>query len=188
MNNSSSRSFLENSKCGMPWVTLFFVLATLSFAQGIGGLRVGHEEMSLGRLVGNIRGGDLTRQIALLSLGAFAVISLLRRSNNQLRINGFLGWLIVTFLFWAFLSIAWAEDPLLTGKRLSVLAVLCLIALDLACTLSFRQLTAFAFFGSSVLLIVGVSFEIAFGTFHPLEPGYRFGGQMSPFIRPSIAV
>ena len=179
MRNSSSRSFLENTTSRVPWGTLFFVLATLSLAQGIGTFRPVQEQMSLGKLVGNIRSGDVTRQIAFLLLGAFAVISLLRRSHNHLRINGSLGWLILAFLLWAFVSVAWAEDQLLTGKRLIVLAALCLIALELAIALSFRQLIAFAFFGSSVLLLVGVSFEIAFGTFHPLEPGYRFGGQMS---------
>ena len=183
MSNPSSRSFLENTKSRVPWGALFFVLATLSLAQGIGSFRPGQEEMSLGKLVGNIRSGDVTRQIALLLLGAFAVISLLRRSHNHLRINGSLSWLILAFLFWAFLSVAWADDPFLTGKRLFILAVLCLIALELAIALSFQQLTAFAFFGSSVLLLLGVSFEIAFGTFHPLEPGYRFGGQMSPIYQ-----
>ncbi len=159
------------------------MLLGLSLAQGIGNFRPVHEEMSLGTLVGKIRSGDVTRQIALLSLGALALISLLRRSHNHLRINGSLGWLIIAFLFWTFLSVAWADDPLLTGKRLFVLAVLCLIALELAVALSLRQLTAFAFFGSSVLLFVGVSCEIAFGTFHPLEPGYRFGGLMSPIYQ-----
>jgi len=164
-------------------VTLFFVLAALSIAQASGSFRPVQEEANLAKLVGNIRSGDLTRQIAFLLLGVFAVISLLRRSHNHLRINGSLGWLILTFLLWAFLSVAWAEDPILTGKRLFILAVLCLIALELAIALSFQQLTAFAFFGSSVLLLVGVSFEIAFGTFHPLDPGYRFGGQMSPIYQ-----
>lgn len=183
MNNFSSRSFLENAKSSVPWWTLFFVLATLSFAQRSGSLQPVQDEANLAELVGNIRCGDLTRQIAFLLLGLFAVISLLRRSDNHLRINGSLGWLILAFLLWAFLSIAWAEDPILTGKRLVILAVLCLIALELAIALSFRQLSAFAFFGSSVLLLIGVSSEIAFGTLHPLEPGYRFGGQMSPIYQ-----
>jgi O-antigen ligase len=140
----------------------------------------------MNELVGNIRSGSITRQIALSSLGVFAVIGLLRKARHSLRINGCLGWLILGFLSWAFLSVGWADDPFLTAKRLFILATLCTGALWMAIELPFREIPMFAFFSSSVLLLIGISVEvvqIALGTLHPLEPGYRFAGQMQSFYQ-----
>ena len=71
-----------------------------------------------------IERGSLERSIALLSLGVFALLSLLRRVRKRLHINGPLGWLILFYLFWAAFSIFWSNDMIMTIRRVATLILL----------------------------------------------------------------
>ena len=73
--------------------------------------------------------GSPARRIAVLSLGIFAIFTLLRyRPVSGVRIRGFLGWMVVGFAGWAMLSPIWAEDRVQTLTRLFSFAILCLAA------------------------------------------------------------
>jgi hypothetical protein len=95
--------------------------------------------------------GNLTRRFALFSLGAFALVSLLRKTRNRIQINGHLGWLIIFFLAWAFTSLAWAGDGLfLAARRVVILGMLSLGALAIAERFSLEDLIVFAFFSGAM--------------------------------------
>ncbi len=122
------------------------------------------------------------RGVILLSLGGFAAVSLLRRSRNPLRINGGLGYLIIFFLVWAALSIAWADDSMMELKRVVGFALLALGAFAVAERFSIRQVMFLAFVTCGLFLVVGVVAEIALGTFHIFQRGYRFCGTDDPNV------
>ena len=100
--------------------------------------------------------------------------------RSRLKINGLLGWLILFYLVWAFSSLVWAEDIALTFRKLIVLAMLCLGALAVSKRFSLRDIIWFAFFSTSLYLIIGIIAEIALGTFHPFFVSYRFAGTLHP--------
>src|SRR5208283_2026150 len=84
------------------------------------------------------------RGVILLSLGGFAAVSLLRKRRNPLRINGGLGHLIIFYLGWATLSVAWADDSVMALKRVVDFALLALGALAVAERFSVRQVIVLA--------------------------------------------
>ena len=120
------------------------------------------------------------RGVILLSLGGFAAVSLLRSRRNPLRINGSLGYLIIFFMVWAALSIAWADDTIMELKRVVGFALFALGALAVAERFSIRQIIFLAFVTCGLFLFVGVLAEVGLGTFHVFQSGYRFCGTDDP--------
>ncbi len=135
---------------------------------------------SEGDLVTGVDAHSLIRRIAFLSLGLFALATLIRRRGARLRINGSLGWAMLFFAGWAVLSLAWAEDAVLTLRGLAAFGVLCLAAAAIARRCSLREVVLFTFFCGILFLLIGVSAELLLGTFHPFAPGYRFAGTLHP--------
>ena len=116
----------------------------------------------------------------LVSLGLFSVIGLMRKGFSKLEINGVLGWLMLFFVVWSFASIGWAADPDLTFRRLTVFAILLLTTIALATRWSLSYMPLFAFFSTSLYLLIGLSAELILGTFHPSLAEYRFAGTVHP--------
>ncbi len=120
-------------------------------------------------------------RIALLSLGIGAIVSLVRhRANGRLRIDGPWGWLLLSFVVWAFVSPIWAEDLPLTLKSLTGFGILCIAAAAVVRRLSLREIILWTFFTVLHFLFIGVSAEVLFGTFRPFASGYRFSGSLHP--------
>jgi exopolysaccharide production protein ExoQ len=166
-----------------PWLTFLFLAVVFFLCQ--------HDLLysnkvtetfnpSQDELIGALDAGSLSRRVALLALALFAVASLDRHRGARLRINGPLGWTTLFFASWAVLSLVWAEDAALTFRRLLVFATLCLAATAIARRFSLREVVLLTFFCSILFLIIGVSAEIALGTFRPFTPGYRFAGTLHP--------
>jgi exopolysaccharide production protein ExoQ len=132
-------------------------------------------------IITDVAEGTLVRRIALLSLGLFAIVSLVRhRANGRLRIHGPLGWILLSFAAWALLSPVWAEDLPLTLRRLVVFGIFCIAAVAVARRLSLREIILWAFFSTTLFLVIGVLTELVLGTFRPFATGYRFGGTLHP--------
>jgi O-antigen ligase len=133
-------------------------------------------EKSLSQQIALVNEGSLTRQFALLGLGAFAVASLLRKKIRPLHINGYLGGFIVFYLLWAVLSVFWADDIYITLKRVTALIFISLGILAISMLLSFQEIAIFAFYGCGITLLLGLISEIALNTFQPFNAEYRFSG------------
>jgi len=132
-------------------------------------------------LVTDVAEGTIVRRIALLSLGLFAIVSLIRhRTYGRLRIHGPLGWILLSFVAWALLSPVWAEDLPLTLRRLVVFGIFCIAAVAVARRLSLREIILWAFFSTALFLVIGVFTELVLGTFRPFATGYRFAGSLHP--------
>jgi O-antigen ligase len=81
---------------------------------------------------------------------------------------------------WAVLSLAWADDTALTFRRLVIFAILCLAAAAIARRFWLHEIVLLMFVCTALFLLIGVSAEIALGTFQPFTPDYRFAGTLHP--------
>jgi exopolysaccharide production protein ExoQ len=167
-----------------PWI-LFLFLAAVFFLnyhdlyfskRGIDNFNPSEEDITAG-----VAEGSPTRRVALLSLGLYAIVSLLhRRTNGRTRIDHSLGWVLLGFEGWAFLSLVWSEDPSLTFRRLVAFGIFCIAAVVVARRLSLREIILWTFFTSALFLVIGISAEVFLNTFRPLTSGYRFAGTIDP--------
>ncbi len=165
-----------------PWLMFLFLAAMLFLPHDLYFSKKGIEAFNLSEreLVTRAAEHSLSSRIVFLSLGLFAVAGLLSRRGTRLRIIGPLGWTLLFFASWAVLSLAWAEDADLTLRRLAAFGILCLAAAATARRCSLREIILLTFFCSGLFLFIGVSAEIALGTFRPFTSGYRFAGTLHP--------
>ncbi|MFH1931755.1 MAG: O-antigen ligase family protein [Pseudomonadota bacterium] len=127
--------------------------------------------------------GNLSRRIALFSLGAFALASLMLVKRRSLSLETISVWPIILFTlftFLAFCSIFWANDPALTFRRVIRFLFPLLGAFAIARRYTLRDLVILAFFVSLIYLIVGIFSEFVLGSFNPFKEGYRFCGTTHP--------
>ena len=149
----------------------------------------GHGYVGSYAIANQVEEGSPQRGIAVLSLGIFGCVLLLRRWRAQLRIDRVLGTPIALFLLWAVVSLTWSADPALSFRRLIIFLTVWLAAFAVGSSWSLRRIMITAFSVSTVFLLVGICAEVALGTFHPfqagiqysgLDTGYRFCGTTDP--------
>ena len=155
----------------------FLVCHDLSYSKrGVDNYNLSEED-----IISDVSQGSLGRQVALVSVGLFAIVRLIRdQANGRPRINGPLGWILLSFAVWAFMSLIWTEDVPLTLKRLGVFGILCITAVAVARRLSLREVILWTFLTTALFLAIGVFAELFFGTFRPFASGYRFAGTQHP--------
>lgn len=163
----------------IPLITLVFLALLFFFAMHdlFFSLRDNTETPSYTQLKAAAE-GNLTRRVCFVMLGLFGAFGLMRRGQNRFTLKGSLGWLIIIYHTWALVSIVWTDDIGLTFRRFLVLEMLCLGALAVSKHFSLKNLTWFVFISTGIYLIIGLTVELAFGTFHPLSADYRFTGTL----------
>ncbi len=172
----------ENSDRTIPWILILYLAVIFFLTNHDVVSSVGtHQTEEL--IIAEIEKGHTIRRIALLSLGLFSIIGLLRYRKGSLGLHGALGWLIAFFLFWTALSIFWTDNIMQTSRKLGVLTILCLGALFVTNRVSIRQLMVLIFVITGLYVVVGISAEIVLGTFQPLAEMYRFGGTVHPNLQ-----
>ena len=172
---SSTIAFSRKS----PWITFCLLIGIMFFLNHnvfttIQETPTAEEQMSM---VGE---GNFARRIGLLLLGLLGLVNVSRRSKKRFQINGSLGWLLLFFIYWSFLTVFWSTDEFLTIRRLVVFSLFLAGIVGAAKRFSFLDVCSFAFASSTIYLVMGVVVEIAFGTFHPLSSNYRFSGTITP--------
>ncbi|MBX7256426.1 MAG: O-antigen ligase family protein [Candidatus Hydrogenedentes bacterium] len=124
--------------------------------------------------------GNVKRQIGFLLVGAIGAAILASSNRRRIEMRGALSFLILYFLTWITLSITWADQPALTGRRLIVIAMLAIGALAVVTRLSLREIVLLVFLSSFAYLLAGIAAELALGTFRPSAERYRFAGTIHP--------
>ena len=142
--SSSEPSRLQNTWSSLPWGTFLFLLMVFIFASPLFRGAFVHPDEQQG-VIEIMNRDNLSRILALISLGAFALFNLLRYKTGRFQINGLLGWLILFYLVWATLSIIWSIEPRFTSKRIGILLLLSLGALYVAARFSFQEIITLVF-------------------------------------------
>ncbi len=124
--------------------------------------------------------GDIGRRVALPFLAVLPLLCLIKRGRIPLRVDGALGFALIFFFCWAILSLAWADDIILTVRKLTVFTFLGLGALAVAMVFTVRNVLVFAFFSTSLTLLLSIGVEIGLGTFRPFTADYQFSGVFHP--------
>jgi O-antigen ligase len=169
------------------WVIYFFLLLVIIFATpydiftSVKG-DITAEELSHGSSKVTAE-GNVQREIGLLSLGIFGVITLLSRPRKPFKMNGFVSWVIIFFLLWVSLSIFWAEDIRIALRRWVVLATITLGAAGVEKRLTTHEIMIFTLFSALSAMLAGFICEMSLGTFHPLGQDYRFSGLQQPNVQ-----
>ena len=124
--------------------------------------------------------GDVYRQASIIVLGIFALIFLTYDKSKKIHFNSALSFSIIFFLLWASLSIIWADDQMMTFKRLVIFNILWLSAFSIAKRLTYREIMLYVIFSSALTLLISLGAEIMLKTFQPFSAEYRFSGVMHP--------
>jgi O-antigen ligase len=168
---------------GVPlWLLVAAVMALCYFAQPLNLFYTVVPAASVDSHILAIREGSPARQVSLLLAGIWAMASLVVR-RSRLQVGGLLAVLALLFLFIAAASIGWAEDPLLSAKRTTVLIAVAVCCVAIAEQVGFNDAASLAFWSSALAAGASVGAEFALGTFSPLDPAYRFAGMMHPNVQ-----
>jgi O-antigen ligase len=168
----------------IPWVfflllSAIFFLAYHDFANAQAG--IDNHIASPDEIIQGAGEASPVHRIALLSLGAGAIVSLFRdRSNRSFRVNPPVGWLFLFFFGWATLSCFWSVDPAAALKSLMGVGILGIAAVAIVVGLPMRQLILWTCTATAIFLCIDLAAEIAYGTFLPFASGYRFTGTLHP--------
>jgi len=166
----------QNQPEKIPWLLFLIFFTLFFFIDGHKIFKSVDQGSSIEDTISKSEEGRLDRRIGLFSLFGFALISLMRKNRNNIRINGYMGWLILIFLTWTLYSLAWAENFSLTAKRIVVLFMLFFTSFAVAERFSIRTLMLWIFFSTSGFVLLGLITEIATGNFNPHLSEYRFAG------------
>lgn len=127
-----------------------------------------------------IENGSISRPVGLIIFAGCGIFIFLRRRRIRFRINGLLGWLILSYVAWTIMSIAWADDSLLTLRRVGIFALFSLGILSFAQVLSIRNTITLTFLTCAATLLTAIVAELFHGTLDPFNSSWRLSGIMDP--------
>jgi exopolysaccharide production protein ExoQ len=169
-----------NSRLIFGCFIVIFLILVFYFFDGHDIFRSINDFLSLEEATYRVEEGGVGRRISLICLFIFGLMIFLKSPKRNYLINGRLGWFILFFLYWATISTIWANDIILTSRRLIVLVMFWAIALAVAERVVARDLNILVYYISLIFLLMGICSEIILETFQPLENSYRFSGTIHP--------
>ncbi len=132
-------------------------------------------------LVGRVSEGQASRQIGFLVLGLYGLGLLAMPGTRAVKFKPVLFYLLLLFIIWAFISLAWSADHAQTAKRLVVFASMCLTVAGVIKHYDIRQMAQIACIASTLTLLSAVAIEVhAVAGHFPGVGLYRFSGMLHP--------
>ncbi len=120
------------------------------------------------------------RQGAGVALGLFGLVVLLTRQRKDYATLDSFGTLLLFFAGWCTLSLLWADEPMLTLRRLILFYLLILGAAGAAGTMNPRHVLLLALVAPILYIGIGIGAEIYGKTFYPWRSYFRFAGTLHP--------
>jgi exopolysaccharide production protein ExoQ len=164
----------------LPWGTFSLLTAAFWFASRADLFYTVKEQPMATILAGGGRSDDPIKLAALLVLSAWSVLTIWRGRSFLTEVNWLQTGLLVLYSVWCALSLLWTDDAKLTVNKVAILGITFLVATAVAYRFTFREITILTFLSSFISNALGFGAEIALGTFHPLDPLYRFSGLWHP--------
>ncbi|HET7208405.1 MAG TPA: O-antigen ligase family protein [Terriglobales bacterium] len=170
-----------STETDIPWqLVLFllvvFVLATWNHLS----LSDSNNVVSADELAETVRNGSIQREIALLCLGAYGLVDLIRRRGGSIHPNGAAGVALICYALWVCVSLAWTADLQITSRAIARFILMGVAAIAIASKLTLRQLAKVAFHISMFTLCLSVIAELVWGSWNLANPAWRFSGLMHP--------
>lgn len=120
--------------------------------------------------------GNIYRQIAFVTLGLIGLFNLIKRTGKVFKLQNNIGWLLIIYISWIFISVSWSGNPQLTLRRSIVFFLVILGASGINRLFTSQNILYLTCFCTTMYLVIGILAEIIFGTFRPLYADYRFAG------------
>lgn len=126
--------------------------------------------------------GSPARRLGMPFLGLFGIGVCFLKIRRKFTINGSLGVAFYLYLLVAFASLAWAEEPLLTMRKLVVLVLLMFGSLGVATLLSMREIMIYVATTCGGVMVLALGCELYHGTFLQAKEYsiYQLAGIMHP--------
>jgi exopolysaccharide production protein ExoQ len=126
------------------------------------------------------QGGNSLRRVAFLGMAMLGVGLLVASRNMPLGRPTVQGALMVATISLAFASVFWSHDRGLCLRRLFVLGLTLVGMFGVARRFTLKEQCFFALAISLGCVLIGLTCELALGTFRPWSGDYRFSGTVHP--------
>ncbi len=127
--------------------------------------------------------GHWQRPLGFSLFAAFGTYCLLRKGGRFPQFSSPLAISVLLVVAWCAASIAWADDPDLTIKRVGVMLLSLVGAAGLASQFSARQICILTIIVLATYCTIGLVVELALHTFLPWRSGYQFAGTVHPNLQ-----
>lgn len=124
--------------------------------------------------------GSIRRRLGITGFGLLGGLLLLRRRPARVRLDPVVTGAAVLFMLWISASIVWADDVMLSLRRVVAFWLLVVGAAGVALVVSRQTLVWFIGLSGATFIVAGVGVELLLGTFQPFSPTYRFAGTLHP--------
>lgn len=177
MNNSSS--FFTSNKT--PWIASILLVFCFYYAQPFSltwGAKISGQAI-VSRAVELTASSHVSKK-RLFGMGMLFIFGFftLLQTKNRFRINQPVGWLLIFYFSWIYLSLTWSMETMVTFRRIGQCTILWFTAIALAGRYNLKQLASIAIIFGTIVLIFGLGNDIRRNMFHPNSAIWRFGGIM----------
>jgi O-antigen ligase len=123
---------------------------------------------------------SVTHEISCLLIGLIGLFWLLRRKQRFVVWKSALLLTSLALVAWCLLSISWAQEPLISAKRIIAFLLVLTGAAGMAVYWRHEAIVAFISISAAIHLTIGLIGEVAASHFTPFQADYRFAGTL-PF-------
>ena len=128
-------------------------------------------------------GGNLLRRAAFLFLAGVGAVGLACGRAGRWRSGGITGAVLLAHVAWNAASVAWAEQPGVSGRRFAVFLLFLVGAAGVARRFTGEQVVRLALWCVGLHLVLGVAAEFGLRSLRPWVAEYRFAGTLHPNIQ-----
>jgi O-antigen ligase len=132
-------------------------------------------------------GGSFLRRVAFPSIAALGLVLVALSDRRAREGDKRLAGVVLFYLAWCALSMAWSAEPGLSFRRFIVMSLTLVGAWGIARALPLRSLCVLTVIVLTAFTGIGVATELALGTFAPGSPDYRFAGTTHPNTQSDFA-
>lgn len=165
------------------WLTAIFIctifaIATFSWHASQSWYKT--ESGDVAAMTERISEGQIERQVAFLSLLVYGLYSLIVPAARPTRFKITNTYLLLLFVVWASMSIAWSTDKVLTAKRLTTFVAVVLSVASIVRRFNILEIVQIAWIGSTLTMIIGIGNELRQIPTAPPAGLWRFAGTFHP--------
>lgn len=175
---NAKRTSLVSQRGSFPWFWAILISALIFVAENYFPIDVMANENSTD-LQAAILQGSIVRQIGYPIIGLIGIVWLMRARDTRLAWRSPLALTCFSLVLWCALSISWAEEPEIAGKRFFAFLLMITGAAGAAAFWSRAEILKFISLSGAANLTFGVVGEIALGNFTPWVSDYRFAGTLT---------
>lgn len=125
-------------------------------------------------------GTNLIRRISFFLLAGLGLWFICLTARTPWKFNAWIALPLLAYTLWCSASVLWSVEPVLGLKRVITLLCFSLCAVGIGRRFGMRDLAWMMLVIIAAYFAIGLSLELALGTFQPWQSGHRFAGTLHP--------